>query len=159
MNVEIIISLIALCGVIFSTLGAFLGSYLGYKITRRISKTERYDRYAFAALDKRLLAHQEAYYHIHKLWQSEEGKEIESLNISYEWYLKNCLYLDKDSKEIFLAFMINYRTYKMLAKNSGKKNILFYKCQDLLEATLKTLSENVGVSWNKEEIIKQIELK
>ncbi len=154
MNTEIIISLIAFCGVLFSTLGAFFGSYLGYKITRRISKTERYDRYAFAALDKRLLAHQNAYYYITKLWKSQK---IEKIDKTYEWYYKNCLYLDKDSKVNFLSFVHEYSKYIMLSPNSKMKAEEQSKCMNLFFVTLKTLSENVGVSWNKEEITKQIE--
>jgi hypothetical protein len=103
-DIAILFSILTpLVGFAGALLGALLGAHITAKAQLKISEKEREDRLKLAALDKRLEVHQKAYTLWHDiLWATglpeTRGETIEKCQ---EWWLENCLYLDKKSMEQF----------------------------------------------------------
>jgi hypothetical protein len=58
---KILVAIIAVFGALGAGILALIGSLIGYLISNKHFKTNRTDKYVFAALDKKLAAHQEAF--------------------------------------------------------------------------------------------------
>jgi hypothetical protein len=75
--------------------------------------TQRRHQLSMAALDKRLEAHQEAYY----LWRQMMVHATEENNSAFfescqSWWEKHCLYLSEDAENAFMAALHMARIYK-----------------------------------------------
>jgi len=168
MKTEIIVAIIAFAGVILSALAAFIGSIIGQYINMKIAKEASRDKYALAALDKKLEIHQIAY---DRTWEfptiahlpddSEEKNKM--FNDNHKWWRENCLFLEPKSRKAFFDALWNANFYKLYLEDfkesrdkstkeyEEKKRELYGRWDSLFEA--RRIIEN-GVS---KPLIKYVE--
>ncbi|HEY6170152.1 MAG TPA: hypothetical protein VI454_19115 [Verrucomicrobiae bacterium] len=76
---------------------------LAHENRKALEQTSREHQFRMAALDRRLEAHQQAYTLWRKLFFSVHQKEVGEVVMECQnWWNKNCLYLDPESREAFL---------------------------------------------------------
>jgi len=103
-------------GLLAAIIVAIITTVVQWKIAkkeREIRGGERKDKFRLAALDKRLNVHQEAYYRWSKMIRMRfKADSTDYLLDCQDWYHKNCLYLDSNSRVEFLRCINNVMDFK-----------------------------------------------
>ena len=88
---------------VFSAFSGLSGVLIGFVGSWFIAKKERITQFRLAALEKRLAVHQEAYTLWTELyWSLNKPEDIGSIaHKCQEWWYRNCLYLDPESRKSF----------------------------------------------------------
>ena len=93
-------------------------SWLQRRDERKKFKLERKDKYKLVAIEKRLEAHQQAFYKSNKLrlviHESNWKKKNDVLSDAWEFWNSNCLYLEKGTRENFykiISLVSDYHDY------------------------------------------------
>jgi len=133
----------AIITAIASIFGVILGSY----ITLRKFKYERKDKYIFAALYKKLKAHQEAYnlsWDLPSVAHRSNGDDSH-LKECEKWFRKNSLYLEPDAREPFYKVYGTawiYKTYLDIWKETGNDTELKKAWEDITSA-ISIIEQNI----------------
>jgi len=102
---------------------AFITTFVQWRIAKKDRESrerERKDKFRLAALEKRLEIHQEAFYRWNKIIDlrfEEEPSKRQFIFDCQDWYYKNCLYLDSDSRLEFKRCINNVFDFKMYWSN------------------------------------------
>ena len=147
------VAFIGLIGVIIGALFTLFGVCIKARYDIFIAKQNYNNQLRLAALDKRLAAHQEAYYRCVKLLNYRHwSNEAERINVSKEcesWFFNNCLYLGPESKEKFDTLLYGYG---MDRDNKDFMKIYFYPAIRALEDEVALPSlKGESLSWLKEK--------
>ena len=107
-------------------IGVIIGSAISSITSIVISKENRKGQLAVASLEKRLEAHQTAYSIWRKLISSvhDEEKLNEILMTAQDWWEKDCLYLDPESRGAFRASIFSADIHKDLLRAPRSKESL-----------------------------------
>ncbi|MDP2302502.1 MAG: hypothetical protein Q8N03_08770 [Ignavibacteria bacterium] len=93
-------------------------SWLQRKDERKKFELERKDKYKLVAIEKRLEAHQQAYFHWEKLisviHEKDQEKRNSLINNAREFWFSNCLYLEKTTRQEFLVGINRVSDYQTL---------------------------------------------
>lgn len=107
---------------ILGLVGVVLGAGISAIIQWQISRANREQMLATAALDKRLAAHQQAY----ALWREilraahHKSKIGDVVRKAETWWEDNCLYLDAQAREDFRSCMLTVINHSyVVAANNG----------------------------------------
>ena len=102
---------------------AIITTFVQWRIAkkdRESKEKERYDKFRLAALEKRLEIHQEAFYRWSKIIYLRFEEDPAKKNFLFdcqEWYYKNCLYLETNSRLEFIRCVNNVFEYKNYWEN------------------------------------------
>lgn len=138
---------ITLFGVIFIFLGVIINSIVILKIARN-QEAEKYNK---VALEKRLEIHQEAFRRCREILKgANPEKHGEYFNDYQDWWNRNCLYLGSKSRKSFLSMYFKLLLYQV---NDNSQDIIREKKEfgDLINKTIKYLTEEIGLPWLKED--------
>ena len=101
-----------------SVISGLIGTILGFILKTTYDyfryKSERYDKYYFALLNKRFEVYQEANYECEKLKSvvhEKSDKKYDVTNFAREWYYKNSLYLSPSVRENFRKLILDVEFY------------------------------------------------
>jgi hypothetical protein len=130
---------------IISAAASLARAVVGWLVRLLFSKKQRIAAFEMAALAKRLQAHQDAY----ALWNDmvlalhDPQKEHETAARCQQWWVKNCLYLDSESRKEFLNCAREAGSYTALKdpKNPAETKARFNRILNvfrLLERVEKT---------------------
>jgi len=99
---------------------------VGNFVTAHFSKKSRRDLYIHAALERRLIVHQEAFKISLELpglaHEADESKKNNALSKHYKWWNEHCLFLSHSSRWEFykvLSLTSNYKMLISMAKNDS----------------------------------------
>lgn len=111
-----------------SLISAIIGGLIASSSQAWVSAQDRKNQLRLAALDRRLEAHQHAYYLWRKLmFTIETTTNFEKLKpITKEgevWWEKNCLYLDPIAREHFYNALQNAHLLRVLGEGRDESNI------------------------------------
>lgn len=131
---------------------AIITTFVQWRIAnkdRESREKERKDKFRLAALEKRLEVHQDAYERWNKLKELRFEEDPEKTGFIFEcqdWYYKNCLYLDSDSRLEFKKCINNvfslknrWDSWQGTTKDSGE----YHKANDFLKLIFKQI-RNTG---------------
>lgn len=114
-------ALAGLIGVLVGT-GA---TVIGVIVQARVSGQEIRARYRLAAIEKRLEVHQEAYSRWIEIQWSLHDAKIGNLVIeAQDWWTKNCLYLDPESRDAFWKALINAHSVRAITDSEERKLVM-----------------------------------
>ena len=154
-----------------SVLAGLLGTIVGFFLKATYDylryKSERYDKYYFALLNKRFEIYQQANYECEKLKKvvhknSENKNEI--TNYSREWFYQNNLYLSPKLRDDFskLIFDVdfygdNLEDFKMTSKETGshseetesKRKDLLSRWNNIMGETQLKLQSDIDKYYEK----------
>lgn len=119
-----------------SVLAGLLGTIVGFFLKATYDyfrfKSERYDKYYFALLNKRFEVYQQANYECEKLKNivhNKTDKKYEVTNYSREWYYRNNLYLSPSLREDFRRLILdvefygdNLTDFKLTSQETGSQS-------------------------------------
>ena len=112
MNVEFLFSFLAGAAV------PIFINWLQRKDERKKFELERKDKYKLVAIEKRLEAHQQAYFHWEKLTsvihEKDDEKRATIFTDAREFWFSNCLYLEKTTRQEFLVGINRVSNYQPL---------------------------------------------
>lgn len=98
---------IAVVGIVGSLGGVLGGALLTAHFSKKRQQIEHHQRLRFAALDKRLKVHQEAFVLAYRFQELAMGDgtsdRVEGANELFDWWREHCLYLDKAVFEAWIA--------------------------------------------------------
>ena len=130
-----------------AAIGAAASIYATRSIIQKDIEQQRLDRkhhLSMAAIDKRLVAHQEAFTLWDEAWRTVHGPQDKISAAIYkarQWWAKNCLYLEPSVNEAFLDFLWALgQHHTLLATQRGLRQNGF----DDLDARL-----DVAENWTK----------
>ena len=136
---------------LFTLLGVILG--LGYSEYK--NRQGRKERFRVMTFEKRLEAHQQAYYWCHKLNEvlniGEKADIHNTANKAREWWNSNCLLLDTNSRREIVQLINLSHAYAHDLK-SGEY------VWDSLQKSLKSVVKGIGFEYLPEELTKPEEL-
>lgn len=135
----------------------FFGICIGAFITLLAQYFDRKDKYRMIAIEKRLQAHQDAFYQWYKLKNAihlqDDDKREEIITEANDYFFKNALYLENETREEF------YRTIKRVTfYPSYLENWKSSRQVEEKEKAYKELMENWNAIWELPNII-QNEMK
>ena len=151
----------------FPAVMGLIGVVVGVAIQEFRIWRERKDKYKDMIFEKRLDAHQGAYYRCmrlskfmlpHELMKDEGTAALEEILESYEWLAKNALYLDGDSRtKITYCFDYVRETAEKYEDEEWRKNINvkeeMRKLQENMVAVLVSIEKGIGVKYLPESRI------
>ena len=100
---------------IFAFGGIVVGTVISWITSNLRSKQDRKDRYAFALLERRFDANQEAFYYAERMKSvvhGDDNKRMQVLNEGHAWFIKNNLYLSPEVREKFQNTILDVDFYK-----------------------------------------------
>jgi len=144
-----------------SYLAPLIGVLIGYYISLQKNKVDRSDKYFFAALDKKIKAHQEAY---NLVWDLPSAAHKYNgydkiINSCEEWYRNNCLYLEpKSRKAFYLAYMTawNYESQLNAWRDTQNDKKIEEEWSKIVNASV-IIEENVSVHLIRPKSINESE--
>ena len=87
---------------LLSLISAIIGGLIATSSQAWVSAQDRENQLRLAAIERRLIAHQEAYALWRKLIFTSEDKDFENVVLECQsWWNNNCLFLDPKSREAF----------------------------------------------------------
>jgi len=139
-----------------------IGVIIGVGITEIRQWMERKEKYQTLIFERRLKVHQEAYslcyrleLNIHLLQKNEMlqktkkqyDKCVDDAKRINDWWLDNCLYLDKKSQEMILNTLF-YSTKQIDSIMEDKKDEVLEKfMEEQFKVTLDSIAKGVGVKY------------
>jgi hypothetical protein len=137
---------------LFALLGVVLG--LGYNEYR--NRKEQKDRYRVITFEKRLEAHQKAYYWYHQLNRvlniGDSEAIHETTNKAREWWDSNCLFVDANSRREMVRLMNLSHMY------ANDNKMAQEKIWDYVISTSKAIVLGIGFEYLPEEFSNPEEL-
>lgn len=146
-----------LVAIIFGGLFSFGGSYLAEKakgratkediqdITKRVEEVKSeyvrqiedfkaHHQLRMLAAEKRLEAHQSAYYFSDRLFDSVANDTIKdfyaAIDDGYSWYNKNCIFLTQKSRDVFLQLLRRLPDLRIQVAEAGGKDFNYNQMVD-----------------------------
>jgi hypothetical protein len=104
--------LVAIVAGLFGLLGVWLGTLL----TEKRYKTDRKDKFALVALDKKLDVHQRAFSLSRKMFFAIHKPEDEKYKVgkeAFEFWEENCLYMSIEVRNEFINAYWSFANYKI----------------------------------------------
>jgi hypothetical protein len=145
----------------FPALMTVVGVFVGFGINEYRYRRERKERYQVMTFEKRLTAHQKAFYWCNKLNEALNSNDKDRIhntaNRAQEWWNGNCLYLDPASRKNMIGLM---NLSHMYAQRFNSTNPVVAQAigtvWERLQETAKAISDGIGVEYlsnihNKEE--------
>jgi len=144
--------LVAVVAGLFGLLGVWLGTLLAEKRY----KTDRKDKFALVALDKKLAAHQRAFSLSRKMFFAIHNPEDEKYKVgreAFEFWEENCLYMSNEVRNEFINAYWNFMNYKIYleawksSSNPKEKESNFYKMNEKFEQ-IKNVQKVIDKSFD-----------
>jgi len=141
--------LVAVVTGLFSLLGVWLGTFL----TEKRYKTDRKDKFALVALDKKLDVHQKAFALAVKMVTgllAEQTSREQITKEAVEFWNNNCLFLSYEAREAFqkgISDFVDYSTYWRISKDKPEIEKFRNECERIrndLRKLLGIVAESVG---------------
>lgn len=130
---------------------AFFGAFVGGAIVSFgnwiISIKERAAKFKLAGLEKRLVAHSEAYRHWYDLMWSlnDDEKRGDEANKSQQWWVDNQFYLDKKSSDAFKTATVVAATFGEYVPTSDRDAKERQKAFRTMHKVGNLLREGIGL--------------
>lgn len=120
---------------LLSLTSAVIGGLIATTSRAWVSAQDRQNQLRLAALDKRLEAHQQAYFYWRKLTSNAANKETIGLIVmdAQTWWENNCLYLDPKSREAFYKSLSSASSHYLILQ-SGDNALITKNWETVLKA-------------------------
>jgi len=136
---------------IFTLLGVAMGSLITMYVssknreqTKNLFSLERKDKFRMIAIEKRLEAHQKALSYWYELrdiiHEPNEEKRNDILEKAHNFWINNCLYLEKETQKRF--------SEAILIVKQHKTNLQIMR-QEKDEKNRKEFMDNINNNWNR----------
>ena len=139
-----------------SGLFALFGVLIALAFNELRAARERKERYRDLTFDKRLAAHQRAYYWCRKLGDTfirGTPQELHDLaQAAWEWWYANCLYLEENAKHDMFELVIFARFYEVELETK-------YQNWQSIPNALKSIVKGIGREYLPEDSPEPEELK
>ena len=147
MSTEITVAIIAFAGILLSAIAAFIGSSLGHFINLKIAKQATSDKYALAALDKKMEIHQEAF---NRALDFQEMAHLPENSVEknkqytdhLKWWRENCLYLEPESRKVFIGALTTANIYYLRLS-------VYSRISDRSSQEYKKARKELYEEWNR----------
>ena len=137
---------------LLSLLGIFVGAF----ITLFVQRYDQRTKFRLVSIEKRLQAHQEAYSFWYRLALTINTSDQERIKVTSEardFWINNCLYLEKNTREEFNYVITLFETYNYKLKMCVKTSLYDQK-EKIIQDFMNNWEEIMNLAKNIQSEVK-----